>query len=158
MVPPFAPRRGLVLGLGGATLPHLIVRRWGSGASLVGVDDDPVVLRLATEAGWLDVAGLRSVCADAFAFVRTCDERFDYVAVDLYRGPTPPARMLARTFLLRLRALLDPDGWLCLNLYAAAAAPHRLTTVRALFRVEHELRVGENVILHLRPRSGGADR
>jgi spermidine synthase len=155
MVPPFAPHRALVLGLGGATLPHLIVKRWGSGATLVGVDDDPEVLRLAGEAGWLRVVGLQPVCADAFAFVQTCTERFDYVAVDLYRGARAPARMLARTFLVRLAALLEPAaGWLCLNLYAAAASPRRLAATRDLFRIEHELRVGENLILHLRLRTG----
>jgi spermidine synthase len=154
MVPPFAPHRVLVLGLGGATLPHLIVKRWGNGASMVGVDDDAEVLRLAGEAGWLRVAGLRAVCADAFAFVRTCSERFDYVAVDLYRGASAPARMLARPFLGRLAALLEPSGgWLCLNLYGAAASPRRMAATLDLFRVEHELRVGENVILHLRPRT-----
>lgn len=153
MVPPFAPRRALVLGLGGATLPHLIVKRWGSGASLVGVDDDPAVLRLAGEAGWLQVAGLRPVWADAFAYVRTCQERFDYVGVDLYRGATPPARMLARTFLRRVAALLDPPGWVCLNLYAAAASPRRLAALHALFVTEHEVRVGENTILHVRSRT-----
>jgi spermidine synthase len=156
MVPPFAPRRALVLGLGGATLPHLIVKRWGSGASLVGVDDDPGVLRLAGEAGWLQVAGLRPVWADAFAYVRTCRERFDYVGVDLYRGATPPAQMLSHTFLRRVAALLDPPGWVCLNLYAAAASPRRLAAVHDLFRTEREVRVGENMILHVRPRTSAS--
>jgi spermidine synthase len=154
MVPPFAPKRGLILGLGGATLPHLIVRRWGSGASLVGVDDDPRVLRLAEEAGWLQVAGLQPVGADAFAFVRTNTARFDYVAVDLYRGAASPARMLARPFLRALSALLEPPAWLTMNLYASAASPGRMTTVRALFHIEHQLYVGENLVLHLRPRDG----
>jgi len=150
MVPPFAPRRVLVLGLGGGTLPHLLVKRWGS-AAMVGVDDDVDVLKLAGEAGWLRVAGLQPVCADAFAFVRKCSERFDYVAVDLYRGGTPPARLLTRAFLRQLVALLDPPGWVCLNLYGSAASPRRLAALGSLFHIEHELRVGENLILHLRP-------
>jgi spermidine synthase len=153
MVPPFAPRRVLVLGLGGATLPHLIVMRWGSGATFVGVDDDPELLALVRGAGWLDVPGLESVCADAFAFVRTCDERFDYVAVDLYRGGLAPDGVLTRAFLARLAGLLDPPGWVCLNLYGPGASVRGKRAVRALFQVEHEIHVGENLVLHLRSRT-----
>jgi spermidine synthase len=150
MVPPFPPRHALVLGLGGATLPGLMVRRWGSGARIVGVDDDRELLALVRDAGWLDVPGLEAVCGDAFAFVRTCDERFDYIAVDLYRGGKAPARVLTRTFLSRLAALLDPPGWLCVNLYQPDAASRRVGALRGLFHVEHEVHSGENVVLHLR--------
>jgi spermidine synthase len=148
MVPPFAPRRALVLGLGGATLPHLIVKRWGIGTALVGVDDDSALLALVSAAGWLDVPGLESVCSDAFAFVRTCQRRFDYVGVDLYRGGTPPAGVLSRAFLARLTALLEPPGWVCLNLYGPRASARGISAMRAFFHLEHEVRVGENLVLH----------
>jgi spermidine synthase len=154
MVPPFPPQRVLVLGLGGATLPHLIVKRWGAGALMTGVDDDPAVLNVAAQAGWLRVAGLQPVCADAFAFVRTCRDRFDYIGVDLYRGGAPPAKLLTRGFMQRLAALLDPSGWLCLNLYGTAAARKRLRAFDDLFRIQHDLHVGDNRIVHAVRRDG----
>jgi len=148
MVPPFAPRRALVLGLAGATLPHLIAHRWGSVGRLVGVDDDATLLTLVGDAGWLNVPGLEPVCADAFAFVESCRERFEYVAVDLYRGDAFPRRVLRRRFLQRLSALLDPPAWLCLNLYGPRVSPSSLEPLRTLFTVRHEMHVGENVVVH----------
>jgi spermidine synthase len=148
MVPPFAPRRALVLGLGGATLPHLIVHRWGSAGTLVGVDDDAELLTLVRDAGWLNVRGLEPVCADAFAFVESCVDRFDYVAVDLYRGDAFPRRVLGRHFLQRLAALLDPPAWLCVNVYGPRVSPSSLASLRKLFAVRHEVKVGDNVVIH----------
>ncbi len=148
MVPPFAPRRALVLGLGGATLPHLIVHRWSAVVDFVGVDDDAELLTLVRNAGWLDVPRLEPVCADAFAFVQSCRERFDYVAVDLYRGDNFPRRALGRRFLTRLATLLEPPGWLCLNLYGPRVSPNSLSTLRTRFTVHHELKVGDNVVVH----------
>jgi spermidine synthase len=154
MVPPFPPRRALVLGLGGATLPHLILERWGAyGTSVVGVDDDPDVLQTAGEAGWLSLPRLEVVCADAFEFVRACQQRFDYVGVDLYRGPHLPAAALKGTFLRRLAALLEPPAWLAINLYAAGEqSSPRLAALNKFFDVVHAPRVGENLVLHCQPR------
>jgi spermidine synthase len=152
MVPPFAPRQALVLGLGGATLPHLIAHRWGRTGTVLGVDDDADVLRAATQAGWFDLPGLQTVCADAFDFVRTCTTRFDYVGVDLYRGADLPPGVLSDTFLGSVAALLHPTGWLCINLYATDSSDRSLTALQSRFQIEHRPRVGENLVLHCRPR------
>ena len=160
MVPPFAPRRALVLGLGGATLPRLIVHRWGGAARLVGVDDDAELLSLVREAGWLDVPGLEPVCADAFAFVHACRERFDYVAVDLYRGDALPHRVLGRRFLAQLSTLLEPPAWLCLNLYGPRVSASSLAPLARLFTLRHKLEVGDNVVVHASlegPQGRGAE-
>src|SRR5690242_19400179 len=87
MVPADRPKSGLILGLGGGTLARLLHARWGT-FPLVGVDDDPAILDLAREVGWLpsDSESLEVVVSDAFAYVQSCSERFDYIAVDLFRG------------------------------------------------------------------------
>ena len=152
MVPPFAPRRALVLGLGGATLPRLIVHRWGEAGVIVGVDDDAEVLRVARGDGWLDVPGLEAVCDDAFAFVRRCRERFNYVAVDLYRGGDFPQRVLSQHFLADLAALLDPPGWLCVNLYGPRVTSRGRSSIGQRFEVSHAVPVGDNVVVHAQTR------
>src|SRR5215470_18015172 len=85
MVPEDRPRRGLILGLGGGTLARLLHARWGT-FPIVGIDDDPAVLEIARDVGWLPREDLEIVVADAFEYARGCTERFDYIAVDLFRG------------------------------------------------------------------------
>src|SRR5438270_12029159 len=46
MLPNARPRDALILGLGGATLAHLLARRF-PGIRLTGVELDPAVIRLA---------------------------------------------------------------------------------------------------------------
>src|SRR6266705_1740549 len=86
MLPATPPRRALILGLGGGTLARLLQARWGTHLSIVGVDDDPAVIETARAVGWLPLPGLDVVVEDAFAYARRCADRFDYVALDLYRG------------------------------------------------------------------------
>src|SRR5947209_14420548 len=87
MLPDTPPSRALILGLGGGTLARLLQARWGSGVSIVGVDDDPAVVETARSVGWLPPSGLEVVIEDAFGYAARCPEgHFDYVALDLYRG------------------------------------------------------------------------
>jgi spermidine synthase len=148
MVPPFRPRRSLILGLGGASLAHLLVRRWGTSGRIVGVDDDVEVIRLATEAGWLTVPGLEVHCTSAESFIGRCRKRFDYVAVDIFRGAEAPAFSRSPLFLGRLAALLEGPGWLAMNLYRGTEP----SELRQWFTIEHDLHVGENRVLHARRR------
>jgi spermidine synthase len=152
MVPPFRPQRTLILGIGGASLAHLLVRRWGAGGTIVGVDDDVEVIRVATEAGWLDVPGLEVRSAGAEEFVRRCRQRFDYVAVDLYRGPDAPPFSRSPRFLRRVARLLDGPGWLAMNFYRGVE-PAELSQ---WFTIEHLLHVAENRVVHARRRPARA--
>src|SRR5262245_15843961 len=86
MLPPQRPSRALILGLGGGTIARLLHMRWGDDVHVVGVDDDATIVDMARAAGWLAMPRLEVVFADAFDFVRDCPDRFDYVAIDLFRG------------------------------------------------------------------------
>jgi spermidine synthase len=152
MVPPFKPSRALILGLGGGTLAHLLVDRWGANTHIVGVDDDPSVLEVARAAGWLSLPDLKIVEADAFAFVNTCDERFDYVALDLYRGPHLVGGGLTKPFLRRVRALLKPGGWLAANLFRDSRTALRIERIARVFPVEQPVHMGDNVVVFARKR------
>src|SRR5579864_1232565 len=97
MAPPSCPDNALLLGLGGATIAHLIAARC-PGARMVGVERDAAVLALARDSFGLDtLAQLHIVEADAFAWVAAqfvderptlADdaERFDLICVDLFEA------------------------------------------------------------------------
>src|ERR687888_2211481 len=86
MLPANRPRHALILGLGGGTLARLLQARWGADMHIVGVDDDAAIVETAVGAGWLGGVSVDVVYADAFAYVQTCRDRFDYIAIDLFRG------------------------------------------------------------------------
>ncbi len=154
MLPMDRPRRSLILGLGGGTLARLLLERWGPDARVVGVDDDAEVLATARGAGWLDAPGLDVVQEDAFAYVERCPERFDFVALDLYRGPHMVGQALNKPFLRRLRSLLEPPGWLAVNLFRDGLAPRRVERIGRVFRIERQVLVGDNLIVHARVPRG----
>lgn len=151
MVPLVRPRRALILGMGGGTLARLIQARWGAGSiDIVGVDDDPAIVETARAAGWLPESGIELVYGDAFAYVQSTAQRFDYVAVDLFRGEQIVGRIFGKPFLRRVRQLLEPRGWLVLNLFLDGRAAARQARVAALFDIARSFRVGGNVVLHAR--------
>lgn len=154
MVPPFKPERMLVLGLGGATVPRLLVHRWGEGTSIVGVERDPGVLRVARDAGWLDIPGLTVVEGDAFGYLRETPERFDCIGVDLYEGPRFAPRAASAGFLRAAAEHLIGRRWFVLNLYAGGGAltRARFQRITAVFAPRHIVSVGPNVVVHGQPR------
>jgi len=153
MVPRLRPQRALILGLGGGTLARLIQARWGTDVTIVGVDDDAAIVETARAVGWLPPAGLELVLADAFAYVQACSERFDYVAVDLFRGEQVVGRVFTKPFLRRVRALLEPRGWLVVNFFRDARAEARQARIASLgFDLRACVGVGGNVVVHAQRR------
>ena len=153
MLPDVRPHRALILGLGGGTLARLLQARWGD-VSIVGVDDDEAVLDVATELGWLPrKGGLDVVRLDAFAYVHACHERFDYVAVDLFRGERLDRRIIGKPFLRRVRSLLEPHGRLAINLFSDRYTAARVARIAAIFDLRNQRWVGGNVIVHARRRA-----
>jgi spermidine synthase len=152
MLPRDRPRRALVLGLGGGTLARLLQARWGEDLPIVGVDDDIAILETARAAGWLPqgLATLEIVVADAFAYVASCHQRFDYIAIDLYRGERLVGRGLSRPFLRRVRSLLEPRGWLVVNLFRDHYQSQRIQRIAALFDIHDRVACGGNVVVHAR--------
>ena len=153
MVPDDRPRQALILGLGGGTLARLIQQRWGEEVPIVGVDDDAEMLSVATDLGWLPRHGLEVVVADAFEYVQTCHARFDYVAVDLFRGEHLAGRAFGKPFLRRLRSVLLPHGRLAINLFSDMRMFDRLTRINAFFVIRDQVGVGGNVIVHAHRRT-----
>jgi spermidine synthase len=149
MLPDIRPRRALILGLGGGTLAQLLQSRWGA-VAIVGVDDDPEILSIAREIDWLPREGLEVVVADAFAFVQSSQEQFDYIALDLFRGERLPARAFGKPFLRRLRSILEPHGRLAVNLFSDMHVFVRVARISAFFEIRDQIAIGGNVVVHAR--------
>ena len=146
MLPDVRPRRALLLGLGGGTLARLLARRFGS-LSIVGVDDDAELLALARAELGLGQEGLEIRLADAFAFVASCPEQFDYLAVDLYRSGALDRRVFGRPFLRSLKRLASPGAEIVFNLHRQRDLEPWLARIARVLAVRGTETVGENVVL-----------
>jgi spermidine synthase len=153
MLPDERTHQALILGLGGGTLAGLLRARWGE-LRIVGVDDDGGILEIARAVGWLPRCGLEVVLGDAFEYVQVCHERFDYIAVDLFRGQRMPGRAFGKPFLSRVRSLLEPRGYLVVNLFRDRRQADRIARIAALFDIRAQVEVGGNVVVHARRRRG----
>jgi spermidine synthase len=150
MLPDFAPRSALVLGLGGATIPHLLVDRFGP-LPITVIEKDPDVIALARR-----VFGIPRktdiVEADAFTWVDAADDTFDYIAEDLFEHNRVPALVFARPFLRKLKELLTPGGLLALNYFKDRRATDRQRRLESVFPRVTVIPNDKNLIAHCRPR------
>jgi len=156
MVPGVRPRRALLLGLGAGTVARLIHERFGP-VPTVGVDDDPAVLSVARNA-LADLSDVEIVEADAFRYVEegvAVGERFDYVAVDVYRGARLAHGVVGRPFLKALKTLLQPRGQAAFNLFLERRAADRVRRIERVFSHVERRMVGKNVIVWVRASAIG---
>ncbi|HEX5545859.1 MAG TPA: methyltransferase domain-containing protein [Ktedonobacterales bacterium] len=153
MLPERCPRRVLLLGLGGGTLPALLARRC-PGVVIVGIERNAEVLVVARREFGLDaLVGLEAVEADAFDWVEehasSEPASFDLICLDLFEGGRLTPGTLARPFLRQVASLLEADGVLTVNLMRTARLPDQLHRLESVFTIEQQLRLWGNAVLHL---------
>jgi spermidine synthase len=91
LLPPRRRRRVLLLGLGGGSVGRAI-RALDPKAEIVGVENNPDVLRLAQEHLELDRLSLELVVGDALEYLRRERRSFDLIVEDLFVGPSRAVR------------------------------------------------------------------
>ena len=150
MLPDVRPARALLLGAGGGTLAALLTRRF-DGVCIVAVDHDPRAIALGRQAFYLGLPNVAVVLADAFAFAATCPGRFDYIAVDIFRGGECPRGVLGRPFLNDLRRLAASRGTgIVINLFRDRGLTRKIARIERLLTVRRRVDAGRNTVLHCR--------
>src|SRR5262245_38997376 len=116
-LPPRPPRRVLLLGLGGGSVAG-VLRVLDPGVSMVGVELDRGVLRLARRHFGLDGLGVEVVVDDVFRYLRRERRRFDLIVEDVFVGSLhkvhKPAGLLEEAYPLIARRL-RPGGLVVSN-------------------------------------------
>jgi spermidine synthase len=124
VVPPLVPhpvRRVLVLGNAGGTTARALAALY-PGVEIDGVELDPKVSEAGRRfLGLGRIPGLRVITADARAYLRSTERRYDLIAIDTYRQPYIPFQMTTRQFFRLVRRHLTPGGAVALNV---ARVPH----------------------------------
>ena len=125
-------RKALVLGIGAGMVP---MRLAGRGIDVTTVDIDAASLRAATEVFGFDPQKVQAHQADARTFLRSCENGYDVVVVDLFQGDGVPDYLVTREFFRDLKHCLGAHGVAVFNTFADLDHPrayaHFLTTLKS---------------------------
>jgi spermidine synthase len=111
------PRRMLVIGVGGGTLP-MFLRKHYPDATIDAVDIDPQVIDVARRfLGFREDATLRAHAADGRAFVEAVREPYDIIFLDAFASDSLPAHLTTLEFLQVVRRALTPSGVVVANIW-----------------------------------------
>ncbi|HEX7035972.1 MAG TPA: fused MFS/spermidine synthase [Pseudomonadales bacterium] len=148
------PRRILILGLGGGTLP-MALNELLPEADIDVVEIDPAVVRVAREYfGFAPTERVDVFAQDGRVFVKRAaaqGETYDLVILDAFNGEYIPEHLMTREFLEEVRSLLGGDGVLVANTFSISDLyDHESATYAAVFGEFFNLRAdntGNRVII-----------
>ncbi len=152
------PKRILVVGLGGGTIPSFLHKHYPEAAIDV-VELDPAVVRVAKRFfGFAEDALLRVHVADGRKYIEQCRKQYDVVFLDAFGAENIPYHLTTREFLQAVRRLLSRQGLVLGNIWSREANPLHDEMIRTYQAVFDELLIvyssgAGNEILVALPRS-----
>ncbi len=157
------PRRMLVVGLGGGTIPAFLHEHYPE-AMIDVVEIDPDVAMVARKYfGFLEDAGLAVHVEDGRAFIERCAQPYDLIFLDAYGKDFIPYHLATREFLLAVRRALRPGGAVVGNVWSSRSNPlhdSMLRTYQDVFQdlYRFDVRDKGNKIFVALPRAGAISR
>jgi spermidine synthase len=136
------PRRMLVVGLGGGTLPRFLHRHYPE-ATIEAAEINPGVVEVAKKFfGFAEDERMRVHVGDGRAFIESVARpTYDVVLLDAFNGDTVPESLTTREFLQAVRRSLTPGGVVISNVWARSANPIHDDMVRTYLDVFDEVYV-----------------
>lgn len=117
------PRRMLVVGLGGGTLP-MFLRKHYPAAAIDIAEIDPDVVDVAKRFfAFREDESMRAYVGDGRRFIEKVRQPYDIVFLDAYGARNVPAHLTTREFLLAVRRALAPGGVVVSNVWRPASNP-----------------------------------
>ena len=115
------PKRVLVVGLGGGTLPNLLHKHYPQ-LVIDTVDIDPDVVDVAKKFfGFREDTTMHAYVGDGRKFIEECKAPYDIVFLDAYGSEDIPYRMATKEVLHAVRRATAPTGIVASNIWAAGA-------------------------------------
>jgi len=135
------PRRLLVVGLGGGTLPSFL-RKYYPDAVIDAVDVDPEVVYVAkTYFGFREDARMHAHVADGRRFIEQSREPYDAIFLDAFGADSVPPHLTTQEFMQAVRRALRPDGVVIGNVWGRYLNPLYDSMLRTYREVFDELYV-----------------
>jgi spermidine synthase len=154
------PRRVLVVGLGGATIPRF-VHKYYPDATIDAVDIDPDVVQVAKLFfGFREDSRMHAHVADGRRFIEQAQTPYDLIFLDAYGASSVPAHLTSEEFLRAVRKALRPDGVVVGNLWSGEHNTLYASMVRTYEVVFETVKIvpaaGNRIVLAL-PRKENID-
>jgi len=146
-----SPKRILIVGLGGGTLPGALQKLLPA-AKIDVAEIDPAVVRVAGKYfGFVPGPRTDVFEADGRVFAKRMAKqgiRYDLIMLDAFDHEYIPEHMLTREFLQEIKSLLTPDGVLAANTFATSKLyDFESATYFSVFGQFYRLKSGNRVIL-----------
>lgn len=133
------PKRVLIVGLGGGTLPTLFHKHYPRTIIDV-VEIDPDVVAVAKKYfGFREDAAMHAYVDDGRRFIEKCRVPYDIIFLDAFGSENVPYDLATREFLLAVRRALTPNGVAVGNIWSRGSNPLYDSMVRTYQEVFDEL-------------------
>ncbi|WP_299519547.1 spermidine synthase [Winogradskyella sp.] len=120
----------LVLGMGGGSVIETLRNDFNYTKSITAVEIDPVIIEIAaTEFGISKNEHLKIHCLDALDFVKTDNEHYDVIIIDLFIDLSVPNQFLSESFWNHVLRLKSSKGDIIFN---AAVNDSKSKTIQQL--------------------------
>lgn len=124
------PRRVLVVGLGGGTIPSFLHKHYPQTIIDV-VDIDPDVVDAAKKFfGFTVSPTMRAYVRDGRGFIEECKGLYDIIFLDAFGSDNIPYHLATREFLTAVRQALKPQGIVAGNIWSSSSNPLHDAMVR----------------------------
>jgi spermidine synthase len=133
------PKRILIIGLGGGTIPGLLHKHLPA-ATIDVVDIDPDVVLVAKRYfGFTEDATLHAYVDDGRRFIEECEEPYDIIFLDAFGSENIPYHLATQEFLYSVRQALTPNGIVVGNIWSRSSNDLYDSMVRTYQQVFHDL-------------------
>ncbi|HYP81379.1 MAG TPA: fused MFS/spermidine synthase [Steroidobacteraceae bacterium] len=145
------PRRVLIVGLGGGSLPTAL-REILPKAQIDVVEIDPAVTRVARKYfNFREDPQMKVIELDGRVYVKRAirsGEKYDVILLDAFDHEYIPEHLLTREFLTEVKSLLTPQGVVVGNTFSSSRLyDHESTTYAAVFGTFYNLKAANRVII-----------
>ena len=112
------PKRVLIVGLGGGTIPGLLHKHYPK-MTIDVVDIDPDVVEVAKKFfGFREDDSMHVYCEDGRRFIEKCKQPYDIIFLDAFGPDNIPYDLATKEFLLAVRRAVGPDGVVASNVWS----------------------------------------
>jgi len=133
------PKRILIVGLGGGTIPGLLHKHYPE-TTIDVVDIDPVVVDVAKRFfGFREDRTMHAYVDDGRRFIENCRDPYDVIFLDAFGSNSIPYHLATREFLQAVRRALTPEGVAVGNVWSRSSNPLYDVMVRTYQDVFDEL-------------------